>query len=259
MSAVFDAYARYYDLLYRDKDYCGEAQYVAESIRARLPRASRILELGCGTGAHAEHLARLGFHVHGVDSSARMVEGALGRRARASSEVRARLSFAAGDVRNVRTGDSYDAVISLFHVMSYQLTNSDIDASFRTAAAHLDSGGVFFFDFWYGPAVLTQRPETRVRRMEDATTRVLRIAESSLSENEDRVDVKFTVFVDDLATGRRDEIVETHRMRYLFLPEVQGLLASNQFNGIDAREWLSEAQPSTSSWSACVSARKIWP
>ena len=33
MSQVFDAYARYYDLLYRDKDYAGEAEYVAAHIR----------------------------------------------------------------------------------------------------------------------------------------------------------------------------------------------------------------------------------
>lgn len=30
---VFDAYARYYDLLYRDKDYRAEAGYVAKLIR----------------------------------------------------------------------------------------------------------------------------------------------------------------------------------------------------------------------------------
>ena len=28
MADVFDAYARYYDLLYKDKDYAGEAAYV---------------------------------------------------------------------------------------------------------------------------------------------------------------------------------------------------------------------------------------
>ena len=45
MSQVFDAYARYYDLLYRDKDYVGEAEYVAAHIRKQAPQAKRILEL----------------------------------------------------------------------------------------------------------------------------------------------------------------------------------------------------------------------
>ena len=55
MNPAFDTYARYYDLLYRDKDYAGEAAYVASHIRQHAPEAARILELGCGTGAHAEH------------------------------------------------------------------------------------------------------------------------------------------------------------------------------------------------------------
>jgi len=46
----FALYARYYDLLYADKDYAGEAAYVAGLIRQRLPGATRILELGSGTG-----------------------------------------------------------------------------------------------------------------------------------------------------------------------------------------------------------------
>jgi predicted TPR repeat methyltransferase len=63
MSQVFDTYARYYDLLYRDKDYAGESEYVAAHIRKQAPQAKCILELGCGTGAHAEHLARMGYTV----------------------------------------------------------------------------------------------------------------------------------------------------------------------------------------------------
>ena len=53
MNQVFDAYARYYDLLYCDKDYAAEAGYVANHIRKLLPHTTHILELGCGTGAHA--------------------------------------------------------------------------------------------------------------------------------------------------------------------------------------------------------------
>jgi SAM-dependent methyltransferase len=221
-----------------------------------LPEAARILELGCGTGAHAEHLARVGFHVHGIDMSEEMIAGATARRARLPTELRDKLSFGCGDVRTVRTGQKYDAVVSLFHVMSYQVANDDLTASFRTAASHLDAGGIFLFDFWYGPAVLTQRPETRVRRMSDARTRVVRIAESSLHENEDSVSVRFTVFVDDIVSGGRNEIVETHRMRYLFLPALQSLLAGAGFDGVDAREWLSDKLPSLSSWGVVALARK---
>ena len=44
--SVFGPYARYYDLLYRDKDYAAEARFVADLVRAHAPRANRLLELG---------------------------------------------------------------------------------------------------------------------------------------------------------------------------------------------------------------------
>ena len=50
MNPVFDTYAHYYDLLYQDKDYVAEAEYVAAYIQSHSPQAERILELGCGTG-----------------------------------------------------------------------------------------------------------------------------------------------------------------------------------------------------------------
>src|SRR5215475_3395300 len=101
MSAVFDTYADYYDLLYRDKDYAGEALYV-QSLLARhgKPRGA-VLDLGCGTGRHALELARLGFAVHGIDASPRMIAHARGR---GPPELSAELRCETGDVRWARLG-----------------------------------------------------------------------------------------------------------------------------------------------------------
>ncbi|MBF0204872.1 MAG: class I SAM-dependent methyltransferase [Desulfamplus sp.] len=67
MKDVFDLYAGYYDLLYKDKDYGAESDYAAKLIKEYAPNAETILELGCGTAAHAEHLAKMGFTIHGVN------------------------------------------------------------------------------------------------------------------------------------------------------------------------------------------------
>jgi SAM-dependent methyltransferase len=220
MSPVFDTYARYYDLLYRDKDYAGESEYVAAHIRKQAPQAKHILELGCGTGAHAEYLARMGYIVHGVDMSKAMLARAEARKASLPPEVAARLTFGHGDVRTVRTGENYDAVISLFHVMSYQTSDADLEAAFETASVHLQPGGLFLFDFWYGPAVLTQLPEVRVKRLEDEEIKVTRIAEPEMHVNENVVDVNYTVFIEVKASKTVEQVNEKHRMRYLFLPEL---------------------------------------
>jgi SAM-dependent methyltransferase len=248
MSGVFDAYARYYDLLYREKDYAAEAKYVAAHLRKHAPQARRVLELGCGTGAHAEHLARAGYAVHGVDQSESMLARAAARKAGLSAEIASRLSFERGDVRAVRTGVSCDAVISLFHVMSYQTTNADLQAAFSTAAAHLRPGGLFLFDFWYGPAVLAQRPEVRVKRLADDRIDVTRIAEPVMHPNENVVDVNYTVFIADKTSGATEVVRETHRMRYLFLPELE-LLRGAAFQERATHAWMSSDALGLQSWS----------
>ena len=97
------------------------------------------------------------------------------RKAGLPADVASRLSFGLGDVRTLRTGKVYDVVISLFHVMSYQLSNDDLTAAFDTALIHLSSGGIFLYDYWYAPAVLTQRPEVRVKRLESEDIKVTRV------------------------------------------------------------------------------------
>jgi len=255
MSQVFDAYALYYDLLYRDKDYAGEAEYVASHIHKQLPQAKRILELGCGTGTHAEHLARMGYTVHGVDMSEAMLARAEARKATLPPEVAARLSFSLEDVRTVRTGETYDAVISLFHVMSYQTTNADLEAVFTTAKTHLVPDGLFLFDCWYGPAVLLDSPVVRVKRLEDDEIEVLRIAEPVMHYNENVVDVNYQVMITEKATGKMEQVCETHRMRYLFMPEVDLLARMLDMKRVFALEWMGEEVPGPQSWGACFGFR----
>ncbi len=253
MTKVFDAYASYYDLLYRDKDYAAEAEYVASHIRRNAPAAKRVLELGCGTGGHATHLAQMGYFVHGVDLSEGMLSRALLRKDALLPEVAARLSFSKGDVRTVRTTEMYDAVISLFHVVSYQVSNADLDATFETAWSHLGSGGLFLFDFWYGPAVLTEKPEVRVKRLENKHVEVTRIAEPLLNVGESTVQVDYTLFVKDRKTGKIEQTAESHHLRYLFLTELQNYLAG-RFVAPKSFEWMTDNPLSEGSWSAFVYA-----
>ena len=258
MRLPFDLYTRYYDLLYRDKDYAAEAMYIAGLIRQQNPQAIHILELGCGTGGHAEHLARMGFTVHGIDLSDGMLARAEARRATLPAAVAARLSFALGDVRSVRVGQGFDAVVSLFHVMSYQTGNADLQAAYATAAAHLQPGGVFVYDYWYGPAVLTQQPSQRVRRLADAQLRITRMAEPVMHWQRNVCDVNYTLFVEDLASGALHQLAETHAMRYLFQPELD-LLEGGHWTDAQNLAWLGTEAPDAKHWAAVRMARLAAP
>lgn len=253
--SVFGDYSRYYNLLYKDKDYAGEAHYVDVLLNryAAFP-VHTLLELGCGTGVHALLLAEQGYSVTGVDQSEEMLAAA-NANAKIQSQS-SRLTFLQGDVRTVKLYNTFDAVISLFHVMSYQATNDDLLAAFASARSHLRPEGVFLFDCWYGPAVLTDRPAVRVKRLDDENISAIRIAEPKLYPNDNLVDVNYHVFVTDKSNGNVKEIKETHRMRYLFKPELERMLQAEGLTLIHSEEWMTGKTPGFDTWGVCFVAKR---
>lgn len=235
---VFGAYARYYDLLYKDKDYQGEVDYISARIRDYGPETKTCLELGCGTGRHAELLGQKGFSLVGVDQSEAMIMQA--------RERCPNIEFHSADLRNVRLERTFDSVLALFHVVSYQTANDDLAQAFRTVDLHLNRGGIFVFDCWYGPAVLHQRPESRIKRLGDGDVRITRIAEPEMLTEKNMVQVNYEILIKD--GNRCEELQETHSMRYLFQPEVELLLAQHHMKLLHAEEWMSGKSPGSDTW-----------
>lgn len=256
MSNNFSDYSAYYDLLYRDKDYLAEVRYLLTLIEESATQPTHsLLELGCGTGIHASLMAEQGLTVVGVDLSADMLGRAHARAARLGIDTE-RLSFIQGDAVSFRASRYFDVVASLFHVISYQISEKDLQMTIKTASVHLNAGGLFVFDFWYGPAVLWQRPAIRTKRLANEKIDILRIAEPLIYDQTNMVDVNYTIFVKELKCGKTHEINELHRMRYLFLPEIDQLLEANGFDRIVTEEWLTRKKPTFDSWGVCVVARK---
>ena len=253
MNKVFDAYAAYYDLLYQDKNYHKEAKYILRLLEDNGISNGNILELGSGTGKHAEEFAKMGFCVHGIDLSPEMVQEANHRN---NNNLEGQLFFEVGDVRNFEAGKKFDAVISLFHVISYQIKNEDIQEMFKTAAKHLKPNGVFIFDFWYGPGVLTEPPAVRQKRLENKDIEVLRIAEPVMYPNENVVDVNYCIHIKQKESGKVSELNETHKMRYLFIPEILQF-SSKWFTLKTNFAWMKDSTPDFTDWlSVCILIKK---
>ena len=246
--SVFANYARYYDLLYRDKDYIGEAQFIHQLIQNHAPNAQSILELGCGTGNHAMLLAKEDYHIYGIDLSEEMLQQARDRLSNLTPDLASHLTFSSGDIRHIRLNQKFDVILSLFHVISYQTSNEHLQATFATVKEHLKPGGIFIFDCWYGPAVLSELPTVRIKRLENDEIQITRIAEPEVYPNDNLVDVNYQVFIKDKNNGSVDELQETHRMRYLFRPEVTLFLNSLGFTVVDCNEWITDHSPSFKTW-----------
>lgn len=247
-NTVFNAYSDYYDLLYRDKDYEAEAAYIQDLLVHNGIAQGALLEFGSGTGKHGCLLALSGYSVHGIERSEKMVT---------QSQTGLGFSCEQGDIATVKMGKTYDAVLSLFHVISYQTTNAQLQAVFANAAKHISSGGLFVFDFWYSPAVYAQKPSVRVKRISDNDLEITRIAEPKVYPNENCVDVLYTIFVRDIASGAVKTFLEVHPMRHFSLPEIDLLAAVNGFERLQAEEFVTGIKSSEKTWGVCVVLRKI--
>ena len=71
--------------------------------------------------------------------------------------------------------------------------------------------------------MLTDHSSVKIKRMEDEKVSITRIAEPGMYPNKNRVDVHYQVFIQDRTTGKVEILEETHRVCYLFIPEILGL------------------------------------
>jgi SAM-dependent methyltransferase len=249
----FGAYSKYYNLLYHDKDYPGEVAYICTLINKYQPKAKKILDLGCGSGCHDLLLAERGYSVSGVDLSSEMLSQA------SQNLINNNPEFIHGDIRRICLEHTFDVVISLFHVISYQISNDDLFQTFLTAANHLKPDGILIFDCWYGPGVLTERPEVRIKRYRDESLSIIRLAEPEMHINENIVDVNYQLLIQDQTSGKLTKVSEQHRMRYLFKPEVAFFFQQTGFKFIDCFEYSTLNEPHSHSWSVSFLGQKMNP
>jgi SAM-dependent methyltransferase len=246
-SIPFDAYSRYYDLLYRDKDYAAEVDYITGLLERYGASGPELLDFGSGTGRHGRLLAERGYRVTGIERSAEMVAQAM---------PASGFSCQQGDICTVQLGRTFDAVLSLFHVVSYQTTNAAVQSVFDRAAEHLQPDGLFLFDVWYSPAVAAQRPEVRVKRLTADGMDITRLAEPVLYPNDNRVDVHYTIFAQDTPSGIVQTFTETHPMRHFSLPELDLFAASAGFVRLCSEAFLTGEPAGEDTWGLCVVLRK---
>jgi hypothetical protein len=141
-------------------------------------------------------------------------------------------------------------------VLSYQATNDQVQSVFSNAFEHLKKGGLFIFDFWYSPAVYSQQPEVRLKRMRDEMVEVIRIAEPETHPNDNLVDVSYTIITRELETGLVESFNELHSMRHFSLPELDILANFHGFERIQAEEFLTGNLPSENTWGVCCVYRR---
>ncbi|MGX7829164.1 class I SAM-dependent methyltransferase [Actinokineospora sp. 24-640] len=130
----------------------------AHDIVTRFGGGGDLLDVGCGTGRDAGWLARNGYRVSAVDSSARMVAHV--------REHHPMVDAVVGDMRAFALGRRFDVVTCLDSALLYCHTNADLDAFLGRCREHLVPGGLLVAEmrngaFFLGSTELLDAPRTR--------------------------------------------------------------------------------------------------
>jgi len=136
--------AEYYDALYAgSKDYEHEASRLLEVFAGAGVPVRRVLDVGCGTGRHAEALGRRGLLVDGLD-----LEPAFVRLAAARNPGR---DFHVGDMTAFEVSEPYDAVLCLFGTIGYAADETRLRAATQCLHDAVRSGGLVAVEPWLEP------------------------------------------------------------------------------------------------------------
>lgn len=248
-------YSKYYDSLYKEKDYEGESDFVLGLIKKYSDKSPKsLLSLGCGTCSYELLLAKKGLYITGIDISSEMLKVASQKIK--SSHLESKIKVYQKDVQKFNFDREFDSAFAMFNIAGYQTKNKEFESMLKNVNMSLKSGGIFTFDCWYMPAVLKDKPTDRVREIKIDNKKIMRLTKSRLNIADNVIEITFKILELENKT-LLSETEETHYMRYWSLPELTYFLNNAGFEVVKVCNFMDEnSEISEDNWNIFVVARK---
>ncbi|MFN8609128.1 MAG: class I SAM-dependent methyltransferase [Vulcanimicrobiota bacterium] len=131
-------YSAFYDAIYACKDYASECERLLQLAAEYGAKSGCWLDVACGTGRHAEFLARH-YDVTGLDRD----DGMLRQARQRLPEAR----FVQADMCGADLGQQFEVISCLFSAIGY-LSEQQLPQACANFARHLKPGGVLMIEPW---------------------------------------------------------------------------------------------------------------
>ncbi|MFL5786403.1 MAG: class I SAM-dependent DNA methyltransferase [Bacteriovoracaceae bacterium] len=213
MNDTFRSYATFYDRIYSSRAHDRITEETVRLLAKHGVMSGSLLDLGCGTGTHASLFEKKGFAYKGADRSEQMI-------GIARTKLPKKDAFIVSSFAELNLEKKYDAIISMFHVLSYQTDDQSVSDFFSCLHRHMHSHSVAIVDFWSGPAVKADGPHVSQRTFKDEEGEFRKSVVPLASSAFPIFDLEMRIEELSPASGH-PEIREIHSMRCFFADELE--------------------------------------
>lgn len=128
----YQEFAKYYDIFYQNKNYQKEVNFLLNFIKEN----DYILDVGCGTGNHAEFLQKHN-KIDGIDLNKEMLDIA-------KNKLKGNLYNY--NILDININQKYDVIISMFAVINHLKDTKDLENAFTNLKNILNNDGTIIID-----------------------------------------------------------------------------------------------------------------
>jgi len=223
--------AEFYDHVvpYRDR------QDVTFFVEAAQKSGGPVLEVGCGTGRVLIPTARAGIEIVGLDLSAHMLDVCQERLLREPEDVQSRVELVQADMRNFELARTFDLVTVPFRPFQHLTTVDDQLSCLEQIHRHLADGGRLILDL-FNPSLEFLTSDNVGQELGDepefttpSGSRVVRRHRTVSRDLFNQINYVELIYYATHPDGRKERLVHSFPMRYLFRFEVEHLLARSGF------------------------------
>jgi len=138
---LYREYAKYYDLLYSDKNYKKESEKIIYIInKFKKSSGKELLDVACGTGGHLKYLYNR-FKCTGLDINQDMLNIA--------KKKIPNIKYIHGNMINFKLDKEFDVITCLFSSIGYVKTYKNLQKTIKNFIRHLKVGGVVIINPWF--------------------------------------------------------------------------------------------------------------
>ncbi|MDD3403939.1 MAG: class I SAM-dependent methyltransferase [Hespellia sp.] len=140
---AYTSFARVYDTFMDNVPYEEWGQYLMSLLKEYQIDDGVVVDLGCGTGAVTEILAKAGYDMIGIDISEDMLNVAMEKKEASGLDI----LYLLQDMCEVELYSSANAFVSICDSVNYITEPDDLVSCFQNLSRYLEENGVIIFDF----------------------------------------------------------------------------------------------------------------